>query len=532
MTDAPPHPTKDLLDWKIAALIALAAWALILPQLGAPGVTWDEAAPNIPAAQKQGEWIRGLFSLDAPFSKETIDAYWTTTSDHPSLPRTIAAVSRLLLMGWVDELVALRAPSALIGGLLAASVFLFLRPMLSRAAALAGALSLLFMPRVFGHLHLFSLDVPIMAWWFWAGATGYNVIERRWPPWLFGVAYAIAFTTKLHSVFLPFPLLLWALLHIAFKRQDRNASFIRLAQAIGWAAAFTPILYVGLQPWLWHDALPRIIERFFDYAEKSTARPIALFYLGTIYHGDSPWHYPLVMLLLTLPATILALLFVGLFSWTRGESRFAWNDARGLRLFLLLHFLTPLSLVILPLAQPYDGCRLFLPCFPFAACLAGWGAQRLFDWTRRLPAVVAQCVFWALLAGPFAMTAYQIHPHYLAYYNSLAGGVSGAHELGMETTYWCDSLTRDMLDVINETVPPGATLRPLSMPYEVIDYYKQRGWLRDDIVHTADPPYDFHLLQSRQGMFTQAEATLYFRRKPLAAIEIGGVRLYALYGKL
>ena len=130
------------------------------------------------------------------------------------------------------------------------------------------------------------------------------------------------------------------------------------------------------------------------------------------------------------------------------------------------------------------------------------------------------------------MTAYQIHPHYLAYYNSLAGGVSGANEMGMENTYWCDSLTRDMLDVINETVPPGATLRPLSMPFEVIDYYKQRGWLRDDIIHVADPPYDFHLLQSRQGMFTQAEWTLYLRRKPIASVEIDGVRLYALYGKL
>ncbi len=523
---------KNSTDLKLAALIAIAAWAVLIPQLGAPGVTWDEAHPNIPAAQKQGEWIRGLFTLDAPFSKETIDAYWATTSDHPSLPRTIAAVSRLTFSGWVDERVALRIPSALIGGLLAASVFLFLRPMLSRPAALAGALSLLFMPRVFGHLHLFSLDVPIMAWWFWAGAVGYNVIERRWPPWLFGLAYAVAFTTKLHSVFLPVPLLAWAVIHIANNPDNRRERVVRLVQAIGWAAALTPIIYIGLQPWLWHDTLPRIIERFIDYADKSSARPIRLFYLGTLYQGDTPWHYPIVMLLLTIPASVLVLLFAGLLSWTRRDGRFAWCDPGGLRVFLLLHFLTPLSLVILPLAQAYDGCRLFLPCFSFAACIAAWGAQRLFDWTQHLPQAGIQGVFWVLLAGPFVVTASQIHPHYLAYYNSLAGGVSGAQQLGMESAYWCDALTREMLNEINETAPPGATMRPLAMPFEVIDDYKQRGWLREDINHTAEPPYDYHLLQSRQGMFTQAEWTLYLRRNPLAVVEVDGVRLYALYGKL
>lgn len=515
----------------IAAVLALAVFAMIAPGLGAPGVTWDEAHPNFPAAINQGEWLSSLASLDAPFSKETIDEYWTTTSDHPSPPRTIAALSRLALTPWLDEVVAMRIPSALIGALLAASLFLFMRPALSTTAALAASAALVFTPRVFGHFHLFSLDVPIMAWWFWAAAVGYNVIERRWPPWLFGLAYALAFSTKLHAVFLPAPLLAWALIHLYLKQAPRE-DWLRLAKAAGWAALLTLPVYIGLQPWLWHDTWTRIVERFFDYAEKSGARPIPLFYLGTLYRGDTPWHYPLVMLALTTPLFILALQLIGFFAPTQHDGKLVWRDSKGMRLFLLLHFITPLSLVILPLAQAYDGCRLFLPCFPFAAALAGWGAQRMIDAAARVPRIALNALIAAMLALPFAYTAWSMHPHYLAYYNSLAGGPAGARQLGMESTYWCDSLTREMLDAINETVPAGATMRPMSMPFEAIAYYKHRGWLSSDIIHVAEPPYDFHLLQCRQGMFTQNEWTLYLQRRPLAVISVDGVPLYALYGRL
>ncbi|MBI1387996.1 MAG: phospholipid carrier-dependent glycosyltransferase [bacterium] len=529
MNDNAPAPRREL---AVAAALAIGVLVLLTLQLGAPGVTWDEAYPNFPAAIKQGEWIRGLFTLDAPFSKETIDEYWFTTSDHPSPPRTLAAISRLLFSPWLDEVVTMRLPSALIGGLLAASVFLFLRESLSRTAALAGAAALMLMPRVWGHLHLFSLDAPIMAWWFWAALAGYHVIERRWPAWIFGLAYAAAFSTKLHSVFLPFPLLTWAIIHIVTHGNER-AQWKRLAAAIAWAAVLTPLIYIGSQPWLWHDTGQRIVERFFGYAEKTGARPIPLYYLGTIYFDNTPWHYPLVMVLFTVPPLILILQLLGMaLPLSGGNQKYTWRDASGARLFLLLHFLTPLMLVILPLAQAYDGCRLFLPCFPFAACFAGWGAQLLRDKIPPLKPAVFQIALWSLLLIPGIYTGVAMSPYWLSYYNVFAGGVRGAHRLGMESTYWCDALTRDFLDEINQTLPPGASMRPLSMPFEAIDYYKSRGWLREDIVHNGDPPYDYHLLQCRQGMFRQVEWTLYRQRKPLAAVMVDGVPLFLLYGPL
>lgn len=520
-------------DFLITLILMLAVFTGLLMELKQPGVTWDEASPNFPAAKKQAEWIKGLFSIDNPFSKDTIDAYWKSTSDHPSLPRTIAAVSYLIFSPYMDEIIAFRIPSALKFSILASSIFLFLRFFLPVMPSLAGALSIVLMPRIFGEAHIFSLDVPIMCWWFWTSAIGFCVIEKNWSPWWFGLAYSITFTTKLHSVFLPFPLLAWAVLQCWGTREK----WIRLIKACGWTL-LTPVFYILLQPWLWHDTWVRFTERFFHYSAKTTVHPIPLYYLGQLYANNTPWHYPLVMILFTLPVFILLLFLVGILYllWNKKGHEDVLQYGRwksGIHLFFIFIAAVPPMLLLLPFAQGYDGCRLFLPCFPFIAGIIGFGYFWLSEMiTNKIPARIVHTVLFLLLCVPSFLTFTQIRPYYLAYYNELAGGADGAKRLGMESTYWCDGLTLGMLDEINRIVGPNKTMRPLSMPDEVIDYYKQRGWLRSDINHTAEPPYDFHLLQCRQGMFTRAEWFFYTQRKPLAVVKVGKTPLYALYGPM
>jgi hypothetical protein len=522
-------------DALIAGALAIAVFVILAMNLTGPGVTWDEVAPNFPAAKNQAAWFSSLGSLEAPFSKDTIDPYWQTTSDHPSLPRTIAALSYLVFSGRVDEIAALRLPSAVLFSALVASIFLFLRLFLPRLPALAGAIACVMMPRVFGHAHLFSLDIPIMCWWFWAAVSGYLVLQKYAPPWLFGLAYAIAFTTKLHAVFLPAPLLLWAALQCGSNKDKWR----RLAIAILWTLCLTPLLYIALQPWLWHDTTTRILERFFDYAIKSSNNPIRLFYLGTLYTGNTPWHYPIVMFLFTVPAFLLLLFGLGAANllWkqpTQSCTLLAWMQKwQGIHLFLLFLFIMPPLLILLPLAQGYDGCRLFLPCFPFAACIIGFGYQAVLTINRgKIHTGLLHGLLYVLLIVPSAAAYLSIQPYYLAYYNELAGGVDGAREKGMETTYWCDGLNREMLEEINRIVEPGKTIRTLSMPFELMAYYKERGWLRNDINHEADPPYDYHLLQCRQGMFNREEWFFYAQRIPITMTRIGTTPIYALYGPL
>ncbi|MEW6234462.1 MAG: glycosyltransferase family 39 protein [Candidatus Omnitrophota bacterium] len=515
-------------DAMIAGTLALGVFLLLFAELSAPGVTWDEASPNFVCAKNQAYWLSHLFALPQPFSQETIDKYWQTKSDHPSLPRTLAGISYRLFSGYIDEVTALRIPSALQFSLLIGTIYLFLREFLPKASAIAGALSLALMPRVFGHAHIFSLDAPIMCWWFWAAAAGFWALHGRLKPWIFGLSYAIAFTTKLHAAFLPFPLLAWALIFMIWRHEWSGVHLKRLAWAIFWAMALTFIIYIGVQPWLWHDTGKRIVERFFHLSQKATVHPINLFYLMRLYSNNTPWHYPLVMIFFTLPPFLLLLNLLGFLSplWKRfGPIE---KDAKGVFLFLALHFAAPILIVLLPLAQAYDGCRLFLPCFPFAACLCGFGFHYLWKIVSgRIPAKAALVVLFVLLVFPSAWTYLHIRPFYLAYYNEFAGGIAGAKELGMETTYWCDGLTRDFLREIDAIIPPGKTVKPCSMSFEVAQYAIDRGFLHARI----GDPADFYLLQFRQGMFSEGWRLSRFK-KPLAKVEVDGVPLFALYDSL
>ena len=185
--------------------LGVAVFAVLLATLGDPGITWDEASPNFPAAERQAQWFRNLFTEKDVFSAETIDRYWRTTSDHPSLPRSCAALSYLFL----DEIVAFRLPSALLFSILIASIFFWCRKHIGISAAWASSLCLAAMPRVFAHAHLFSLDVPIMCWWTWTLFAVAAALDGSRAPWQAALVFAFAFATKLHSVFLPPLFFLW-----------------------------------------------------------------------------------------------------------------------------------------------------------------------------------------------------------------------------------------------------------------------------------------------------------------------------------
>ncbi len=536
MTDNPdcqinqPDSAINRTDWLIAIGLAIVIFIGLFVELQKPGVTWDEGDIQFPTIKKQAQWISGLSTIEHPFSQSSIAAYWQTTSDHPSMIRTLSAISYLIFTPWLDEIVAFRLLSAFLFAILLASIYLFLRLYLPVTASIAGALSLAMMPRVFGHAHLCSLDAPIMCAWFWAAIVGFLVFHGSIRTYWFGIAYALAFSVKLHAVFLPPALLFWGGLMIVCFYRKELIYLKRTAWATLWAVILTPVIYLATQPWLWHETWNRLYERFFDYTVKS---PIPLLYLGELCYQSNPWHYPLVMILFTVPAFIIFLAAMGMikpvyekFSKTHTINETDSSTLAGIHLFLIILSVTIPAIFVFSLAKAYDGCRLFLPCFPFLACMVGFGYYFVWQVLRkRLSGNWLHAILLALLICPSLVQFYKISPFYLAYYNEIAGGIHGAWDKGMETTFWCDALTRDFVDEVNQFVPEGKTIKPASMSFGVYNYYKQRGWIKHDI----DDPADYYLLQSRQGMFSRDEAMLYIKSKPLLTIEIDGVQLYGLY---
>jgi hypothetical protein len=155
-----------------------------------------------------------------------------------------------------------------------------------------------------------------------------------------------------------------------------------------------------------------------------------------------------------------------------------WKDAR-LQL-VLLAVLFPLALFSWPGVAVYDGERLFLMVFPLWAIVAGCGGQWAYERLRQRWSARKSV---SILAAFLALQAYGVvalHPCYLSYYNLVVGGLRGADRLGLETTYWGDSVTRPLLQAVAENVPAGSAVAvaPVLHQFQLVDLEEQSPILR------------------------------------------------------
>jgi hypothetical protein len=201
---------------------------------------------------------------------------------------------------------------------------------------------------------------------------------------------------------------------------------------------------------------------------------------------------------------------------------------------------------------------LILSSFGFVAGLAGVGfyafRRVLGQWAGKRRATILnpsrwlRTALWLVLVPPILSIVW-IHPLELGYYNSLIGGVSGAYQMGMETTYWCDALGRDMLDAINREAHgrPAYRLKPLGMDEDVLLFYQWSGRLSKDIIIGGENPrqVDAHLLQCRRAFMWDPtgrkpvfpdrylyDQYLSEERKAIEAVTCERVPFYLLFGRL
>ena len=341
-------------------------------------------------------------------------------------------------------------------------------------AGWTASLALLLMPRVFAHAHLAALET-VMNLAF--TATILYVADRCGRPAngddeaprlkfssavLAGMLFGLALLTKIQAVLLPIPIGLFILWRFRLR-------------GLPWLAVFGLVgggVFLLGWPWLWIDPVAHLGEYFGRGLERQT---LYCFYLGERYADqDVPWHYPWVMWGVTVPLGIHGLAIAG-------------ACVRSARTGLLLGtVLFVLAFFSRPGGHLYDGARLFLVVFPLWAVLAGAGAQWVGDALQRAchtpqkpgflkkPGFLA-AVLLTLLLGAESYTLITLHPCQLSYYNFAVGGLRGASRLGMETTYWQDSVTREFQREVTRQTPRGATidLAPRLHPIQEVDLLLQ-----------------------------------------------------------
>jgi hypothetical protein len=187
-----------------------------------------------------------------------------------------------------------------------------------------------------------------------------------------------------------------------------------------------------------------------------------------------------------------------------------------------------------PWAPPHDGVRLFLPAFAFFAALAGVGAGRaLFRNSLLEPErIIAQG--WAkvaiglmLVAGTFDAVSY--FPHGLSYYNRLIGGLRGAVALGMEPTYYWDSLDRQALEWLEEHTDSAAGEKVYfaAYPPRNLELLKRYGLLAR--LPSEPGTFRWYVLQRRPSALQPVDWWLIEHAKPAYENAFLGVPLLDVY---
>ena len=529
-----------LTEWYGALAIGLVGWLAVLLTLRDPGFTSDE-----PFNVHYGKVFVSELRLRGWnfFSDETITRTFARRSEHPPLGRwVIGWVHWLLDQRRLDshhvDLVRARVAPASVFALLLVLLVRFTSKHYGKISGAVAGLSLLLIPRVFAHAHFAALET-VLSWTYFAAVSSaaWMMGGRLWLRALWaGALMGCALLTKLQG-FLLLPVIgLWAVLFYRW----RGLVAVILSGGIA-----TVVFFAGW-PWLWSDLtrlwndlrsagpfhailwgdMARTMPRLTLFFSSSVDRQeFFVPYFGQIYRDWLlPWHYPWVLFMATVPVGLHVLGFCAL-----GRMLFCErSDVRGLLVFGSILF--PLVLFSLPRVPVYDGARLFLMVFPLWAVFVGRGAQWVWELLRgRLrPRTAGIVLAVALLTQSVGICYY--HPFGLSYYNLLVGGLRGAAGLGLEVTYWGDSVTANLINRWSQLAPADSCAvlvpslyDPYSKLYETAATARKRQQLE-----SPDKPCPYVIVYNRKAYLENVKQ-LIDERSPELQISRDGVWLSAVY---
>ncbi len=517
-------------DLKLALITSLCFCVITALTLNDYGVTWDEAI-YFYAGDSYFRWW-----LDPSF--ETIEAYWRVNHEHPPLIKLLSGLSHYIFqdkLNFFNHIFAYRLPALIFVFIANYFLFRFMADLSSLPIAFFTTLIFFFLPRLFFHAHLGAFDYPV-------SALGVAVIYLFWKAvkdpqnikWILfsAIFLGLALLTKINALFIYVPLLfiwIWSYLEKRnssdHRRNILNLIFIFL---------FPPILLITFWPWLWQDTMAKILSFLFFHKHHPG---VFTYYLGK-QSLIQPWHYPLVMTLVTLPPMILVLFLIGLL-------RVSFNPDQA-KIFILFNALFPLGLIAMPSVPKYDGVRLFLPAFPFISMLAGFGSEMIFSLIKKsTPSLspsshkkrengkgrAAVIIFILFFACTVYTSIFKIHPYQSSYYSEFIGGVGGAAQKVFELEYWGNAYI-GVLPWMNQHGQSTfwvymADIEPIVL--WGFDLYKKDGLLKESIKFGHRHDSDFLLLLIRQGFFDEEMWNYYKYKQPVFSVKLRRTGLVNIY---
>jgi hypothetical protein len=301
---------------------------------------------------------------------------------------------------------------------------------------------------------VFSLTFPTLP-----ERSGLSRRLAGWPAWL-GSAVVLGFTVSMRPVgaFAGF------LVSLEAVRVGRAKAVLPLVAF--WFVA--SVATVATWPYLWPNPILRLMDSFRLAAEFSVHS--TLFRGLRFGSGNLPWDYfpTLTALQLTETAVLLMLLGLSAIAW-RAVRREKQRRLIGL---ILLWVGVPLIVLIGLKTSGYEF-RHFLFMLPPLLLVAGIGleliGERVRGWARALLFVV--------VIAPGLVGIAQLHPYEHIYFNTFAGGVSGADGL-YQLDRECLSY-REATAFVNRIARPGAVVVVPQQTNQVLPFARGDLVIRD-----------------------------------------------------
>lgn len=473
--------------WEISLLaILLAALAGVLASVAwRTGVTVDEPAHLLaahlywmgednlypgdmpPAIKIVGGWVSHLFPLPIPYDQEKL---WASQDEWG-----IAGVMMDRLQAPLLQRVFFysRLPLIVFPLLTCVVLWWWARRLFSPRAAILLALLFCLSPTVLGHGALFKNDLAASFGYvlFWYRAWVYwQAPGRASAVWL-GMGLFAAVVAKLSLLILvPIALLLVVVRHCTLSLRSWRALSIHLALvalvfyagiAAAWQFRIGVVSSVDIQNWEAKPNIPRWIptaahalrviptpprlrQGAISLVESNADGP-GVYLLGEVYPGGDPFYFLIALATkVSMPLQILTFAAFVLLALDLGRRRIGIPDYFWIAPPLLYFTLASLSSLQL-------GVRLILPALVFFVLWCGRPIELLLR--RRATAVV----LGVLLTWLAARSAFQ-YPHYIAYFNSLAGGSDkGIRYLSDSNLDWGQDL-RSLADYLRRNSIPRIKL--------------------------------------------------------------------------
>jgi len=472
------------LDTLLSCSLFAGYLGLLLGSASSLGFMRDEGF-YFAASRVYADWLTLLWQSPAEaLSRASVDHYWRVNHEHPSLIKTLFAVSHLSLSGLFEETsTAFRFPAMVLSSVAVAVTFDWGRRILGRGAGLVAALSFAFMPHVFFHAHLACFDMPVCALWL---VTSYVYMRSLTAPgwgWALatGVAYGLLLDTKHNSWLFPFALLLhFALTQgvpILYDLRAKAAWWQRVPRAWLGMLLLAPPIFYALWPWIWHDTLPRLRE----YVAFHTGHEYYnMEFLGrTYWQPPMPRAYAWLMTLGTVPLVTLLLALVG-------ATYALFRDRRTDYALWAVSILASYAPWLSSHTPIFGGTKHWLTAYPFVALFAALGFVRVLQAVRDVAPRLAHpaLIGISVVAAPVVMSLHA-QPFGLSAYTPIVGGTVGAANLGLNRSFW-GYTTQSLAPFIDRRAPRRGVVYLHDTAPQSFAMFQSDGRLRSDLRGTLD----------------------------------------------